>query len=237
MDFVITTFCNLNCKNCWVLIPYYKQPFHYDLEIIKTNLKKLSDCDKVKNIQLIGGETLLHPDINEIIRYISTLNFDIISIYTNCTVIPNNFEEALQVMDTRFILYLTNYPKSTKCEELIKLCDENNTQYEVNTFGNIIGSGEGHEWLKAGNPDVKPFPKNNPDTCGQIMTCMGDKIYRCARIGHLDQIIGLNLDKNEWCYIDEIDERYEELKEVKFTKNCNRCLRGTSMCVNIPKGS
>lgn len=238
MDFVITTYCNLNCKNCWVLIPHYKKPFHYNLDEIKTNLKKISDCKKVRNIQIIGGEILLHPSINEIIKYLTTLDFDIISLYTNCTVIPNNFEESLEVMDSRFTIYLTEYSRSTKKQELIELCEKYNVQYEVNTFGNIIGNNkEGEEWIIAGGPDVKSFPKINPDTCCQIMTCMGDKIFRCARIAHLNNIRDLELADDEYFNINDLDEKYEEFKEIKFTKNCNRCLRGTKLAKNIPKGS
>lgn len=239
MDFVITTFCNLNCKNCCALMPYYKQPFHYNLDEIKTNLQKISDCKKVRNIQLIGGETLLHPSINEIIKYVSNLDFDIISIYTNCTIIPSNFEEALKAMDSRFCMCLTEYEGRSKCfNELVQLCELYDVQYEINSFGNIVGASKGKEWLKTGNPDIKPFPKVTYDTCGQVMTCMGDKIFRCTRIAHLNNVVDIELDEDEYFDIDELtDEKYEQFKEVKFTKNCNRCLRGTSLCINIPKGS
>lgn len=239
MDFVITTFCNLNCKNCCALMPYYRKPFHYPLEEIKKNLKKLSDCEMVRNIQIIGGETLLHPDINEIIKYVSTLDFDIISIYTNCTTIPEGFEEVLKHMDSRFYMCLTEYGEKSKCfNKLVQLCEMYNIQYEINGFGNIVGASKGKEWLKTGNPDIKPFPKISYDTCGQVMTCMGDKIFRCTRIAHLSNIVDLQLDEDEYFDINELtNEKYEQFKEVKFTKNCNRCLRGTSLCTNIPKGS
>lgn len=238
MDFVITTFCNLGCRNCWSLMPYYKAPFHFDLNEIKTNLKKLSDCDKVKNIQLIGGETLLHPDINEIISYISTLNFDIISIYTNGTIIPKDFEIALEKMDSRFSVYITEYGnKSTKVKELQELCDKYNVYNELNTFGNIHGSKPGSEWIKAGSPTFKPLPKIEENTCGQIMSCMGNKVYKCQRFGHLDLLGITELADDEWCYIDDIAENYDRLKERGYTKTCNYCLRGTKLAVNIPKGS
>lgn len=238
MDFVITTFCNLKCKNCCALMPYYKMPFHYSLDEIKTNLKKLSDCSKIENIQIIGGEPLLHPSINEILQYLITLDFDIISIYTNCTIIPKGFEDTLAKLDNRFYMCLTNYEGKSKCfDKLINLCELYNIQYEINGFGNIPGATKGREWLKSGNPNIKPFPKIDLNTCGQIMSCMGNKIYKCQRFGHLEQILGIKLADDEWCYIDEIDEKYEKMKIISFTQTCNRCLRGTSICTNIPKGS
>lgn len=238
MDFVITTYCNLNCKNCCALMSYYKKPFHYKVEDIEINLAKLNKCSKFKNIQLIGGETLLHPDINRIIKYISTLDFNDISIYTNCTVIPNDFEDVLKILDDRFTICLTQYGDKSKCfNQLVELCEKYNVRYEINGFGNIPGVAEGKEWIKSGSPDIKPLPKIDLDTCGQVMSCMGDRIYRCQRFGHIHQILGIELDEDEWCSIDDIEECYDDMKEIKFSKTCNRCLRGTSMAINIPKGS
>lgn len=238
MDFVITTFCNLCCKNCCALMPYYKKPFHYDLDTIKESLNKLSKCSKVRNIQIIGGETLLHPNINEIITFTLGLDFDIISVYTNATVIPENFDDVLKNVDDRFTLCMTDYEgKSTKIKDLVEMCEKYNVNYEICEFGNIVGSGKDKEWIKSGGPTFKPLPKIDLSTCDQVMSCMGDKIYKCQRFGHLNQVIGLELADNEWCHIDEIDERYEELKQRSFTKSCYYCLRGTKQAINIPKGS
>lgn len=236
MDFVITTYCNLNCKNCSSLMPYYKNPFHLDLDEIKINLKKLSDCDKVKNIQIIGGETLLHPDICDILKYLKTLNFDIISIYTNGTVISEDLKETLKELDNRFTLYITRYERSTKVDELVELCKNCNFQCEINTFGNIHNAKEGSEWIKSGSPDLKPLPKIEDDTCDQVMSCIGNKVYKCQRFGHLNQL-GIELQDDEWCYLDDINDNYDKLKQRGFTPTCYRCLRGTKQAINIPKGS
>lgn len=237
MDFVITMCCNLCCKNCSSLMPYYKNPSHLDLNTIKTNLEKLSRSEKIKNIQIIGGETFLHPDITEILLYVSTLNFEIISVYTNGTIVPNGLEDILDKLDDRFTFYITEYERSTKVKELCEMFDKYKTQHEINEFGNIYGSKKGSEWIKSGNPIFKPIPKTNEDTCDQIMSCLGNKVYKCQRFAHLDQIGATKLADNEWCYINDLNERYEQLKQRGFTKSCYYCLRGTNQAVNIPKGS
>jgi len=64
----ITDICNLHCRGC------YRQRLegHKPLEKIKEEilfLKKWRNCD---NISLAGGEPVLHPDIVEIVRFITS---------------------------------------------------------------------------------------------------------------------------------------------------------------------
>lgn len=64
----VTDVCNIKCKGCYRLI---MGEGHKSLDQIKEEilfLKKWRNCD---NITLAGGEPLLHPDITEIIKFIS----------------------------------------------------------------------------------------------------------------------------------------------------------------------
>lgn len=74
----VTNRCNLKCKYCGAasLINEKKEQ--------NTDWKKLIDYIKpfVKNITLLGGEPLLHPDIDKIIEYISLKGMHV-SITTN----------------------------------------------------------------------------------------------------------------------------------------------------------
>ena len=238
MDFVITTYCNLKCQNCCNLMPYYKEPFHYDIGHIKENLKKLSNIDKINNIQILGGEPFLHPDIIEIIDYIYKLNFDFITLYTNGTVIPDGIEKILNKIDDRFCFSITRYKKSTRVDDLILLCKKYGVRCEENEFGNICQNLEGEgEWILSGPPVENRYEKINGDTCGQIMSCMGDKIYKCQRFGHLENLRVCSPKDDEWCHINEIEDKYEKLKECRFTESCKYCLRGTCKARNIERGS
>lgn len=242
MDFTITTFCNLNCKNCCSLMPYYKTPFHINLEQIKESLNIINENSRINTLYLVGGETLLHPAICTILKYITTLDFECINIYTNGTIIPKGFEDTLGSLDDRFTICITNYDDKSICiNKLIEMCKKRNVQYEINEFGNIPGSKGGEEWVKWGSPSLKPIAKMDVNDircrCFQKVCCLGDKVYRCTRIAHLYQIGAIELDDNEWCYINELNDKYEEMCQTGFTKGCYHCFGGTLQAINIPKGS
>lgn len=56
----LTTFCNLNCRNCADLLPYQKN-CHYDYQLLIEDMDKiLSVVDFVHEILLGGGEIFLY---------------------------------------------------------------------------------------------------------------------------------------------------------------------------------
>lgn len=89
---IITEKCTLSCKDCGVMIPYYHQPMHYDKEFILKSIRTLAQCvDAIETINLIGGETLLHPDLGEICQEVAKIdNIYSIIIATNGTIIPDD---------------------------------------------------------------------------------------------------------------------------------------------------
>jgi MoaA/NifB/PqqE/SkfB family radical SAM enzyme len=74
-----TDICNIKCKGCYRLII---GEGHKPVEKIKEEilfLKKWRNCD---NITLAGGEPVLHPDILEIVSFITNLKMKTV-ILTN----------------------------------------------------------------------------------------------------------------------------------------------------------
>ena len=63
----ITDICNLHCRGC------YRQRLegHKPLEKIKEEVRFLKRWRNIDNISLAGGEPVLHPDIVEIVRFIT----------------------------------------------------------------------------------------------------------------------------------------------------------------------
>ncbi len=59
--------CNLNCKACSHFSPLANENF-VDIEKYKKNIIELSGKLRFKNIRLLGGEPLLHPDIVKFIQ-------------------------------------------------------------------------------------------------------------------------------------------------------------------------
>jgi len=73
--------CSLKCKHCYINFdPYKKIKDFLPLDIIKQALIDTENLD-VKMICLTGGEPLLHPDFNTILR--TCLKFKPVTIFTN----------------------------------------------------------------------------------------------------------------------------------------------------------
>jgi MoaA/NifB/PqqE/SkfB family radical SAM enzyme len=87
----VTDICNIKCKGCYRLV---MGEGHKPLEQIKEEilfLRKWRNCD---NISLAGGEPILHPDIREIVSFITSLGMKTV-ILTNGLAIN---EEKLAMM-------------------------------------------------------------------------------------------------------------------------------------------
>ena len=68
-DIMLTEKCTLNCTFCNMYMPHFKQAKHRDLEEIKDDFDKFfSLTDYVSIFHLVGGEPLMYPQVNEVIR-------------------------------------------------------------------------------------------------------------------------------------------------------------------------
>ncbi len=77
-DVHICDHCNLNCKGCSNFCPIAEKRF-VDLDILERDFKRLSELtDRKCELNLMGGEPLLHPDIIKI--------FDIARKYFDCNI-------------------------------------------------------------------------------------------------------------------------------------------------------
>lgn len=73
--------CNLKCKHCYINFePYKKIKDFIPIEQIKQAIKDLESFD-IKMIYLTGGEPLLHPDFNAILRF--CLKHKPVTIFSN----------------------------------------------------------------------------------------------------------------------------------------------------------
>lgn len=100
IEVYITDYCNLKCKDCGVLVPYVKKKKHRDIEVIKKDIETyFSLVDKVSWFNILGGEALLHPYIDELIEYVGETVRDKIqraTILTNGVLVPR--DETLRLL-------------------------------------------------------------------------------------------------------------------------------------------
>jgi hypothetical protein len=91
---IVTTICNLNCRYCLNFTPYNKNMKHRALGELKDEVDVLFSCvDRLANLSVAGGETMLYPYLGELFQYISDKyrdKIDNIGIGTNGTIMPSD---------------------------------------------------------------------------------------------------------------------------------------------------
>ena len=94
-DVNIVEHCNLNCAHCGSFAPLAQEEY-LDVGQFKKDMERLSQLTggEVHHIQILGGEPLLHPNINEFCQ-IARICFPIgiIRIVTNGILIRNMDDE------------------------------------------------------------------------------------------------------------------------------------------------
>lgn len=137
LDIHVAEHCNLNCIGCFHYSPIAPESFVDVNDLFKTlsELKKRG-ADKVfKRIYLLGGEPLLHPEVNKVIEVIRS-NF---SLETNEIVILTN-GILLKKMNKAFWetciklniqIMISCYPINLNYKELAEFCSDNGIKIEM----------------------------------------------------------------------------------------------------------
>ncbi len=99
----ITTCCNLNCRGCFARKVMGKRNQHISIEEYKAVLKKFKERRGVQ-INLIGGEPLLHPKLKEIIQLNKEENIKT-TIYTNGYFIKKYTKKDFEGVKVRVSIY------------------------------------------------------------------------------------------------------------------------------------
>lgn len=214
MDIVITTLCNLKCTKCSNLMPLYNKDnsITYDIESLKTNSIKAIEKFKPPFVNILGGETFLHPNWKELVIYLQ--DYVDTFVYTNATILPND----LSGISDNVTFMIEAYPKSKYTKEIADLCEKYNVKYEVLTA----------PWIDYGDLSYYNLPRNN--CFNACMTLMGDKLFICERAAQAH-----NLGIIESPYID-INTMSGSLGDFKSLEICKHCLIGTREYHEIERG-
>jgi len=163
LEYVATTKCTMNCKNCNTFVPYFTNETHVkaiDFETYKNDLDKLlKSVDYIQLFGFVGGEPLLNKDLAKMLEYAcKQRKIKHVFIATNCTIIPD--EKLLKALKHKKIgVQISNYShvKNIKGGIVAK-------HYEVKDLllKNDIRISNPHEPSNASN--WQTMPKLYPDT-------------------------------------------------------------------------
>lgn len=137
VDVSVTNRCTLNCEGCNMLMPYYCNPKDRKLEDIKKDLDVFFQwVDTVEDLNLLGGEPLLYPDLVEVLQYIQDNYRDkIIDIYMFTNGTCNLSEKLLEVSHRIGVIYdISDYTNGlprleARLEKFQKILSENSIRF------------------------------------------------------------------------------------------------------------
>ncbi len=224
----ITDHCNLNCRSCDHFSPL-SGPTFIDLQKLEKEYRSLKPFYKqyFQRIHLLGGEPLLHPNIEQIIiltrKYFPRLE---IRLYTNgirLLNMPNSFWKVC--FDNSVCMYISKYPININRDEIYRKINK----WRVNLIETTEISYFYHYALDSlGKQDYR----DNYKKCewgGVCLQLRDGKLFPCARIAYIEKVnkafgVDFQYDKNDFIEINKLN-RWNFLQFIlspkKFCCYCN----------------
>ena len=221
LEFVVTDYCNLNCKGCTHYSPVAPRQFEA-LDLLRQEMEHLGrTCGKqVAKAYLIGGETLLYPHLTQAMRSLRE-NFPTqrLYIFTNGLLLGRMSDEFWSLArELDFIIAITIYPVKVDYDRIIALCHEKGVRTEI--YGDRGCSGSFFRFPLSPDKEKNNFKKHMTCFNRGCISVIGGWIYPCSISGcvsHLNKAFGT-------------DFRHEEgdrlkVSEVKSAKEILRLYR------------
>lgn len=216
--FLLTNRCTLRCKECTGRIPY--MPI-YDIqaEQVKRDIDRILELvDEIEVLQLAGGESLLYPNIVEILNYvIEKEKVKTIHFVTNGTIIPR--EEVLEILsNNKIFLYISDYGFTDKLRKLIDVLSINNIRYVV--LDNLKWKSVGPISKRNKSFDQMEWEYWMCDNGKGCKTVLHGKLFACDRCARMYLEEKLNNTEHNYNYeSDMIDLEKDDDTVINAIKN------------------
>lgn len=184
----VTNKCSLNCEKCAAFIPYYNYKEHVSLDkIIEPFARFLGCVDNIAELELMGGEPFLHPQLDKIIEWCDKQEkINAIKIVSNATVMPTErIKKSIEKCKKIQLVFDDYGENSIKKNELIEWALEKGIRYSIQKLST---------WY-----DIEPIKKRNQteSKLKEIFSacvwrnCVGvtnGRLFHCNVMGHLDEL-------------------------------------------------
>lgn len=239
VELPVTQKCNLRCKHCVFMMPYFEKPVDFELDKTLKYMDRLFDSvDAIQIFRILGGEPFLYSNLKEVVQHaIDCPKVRTVEIVTNGTIIPK--QEILETLQNpKLKIQISDYGELSRNRDSIKeLCNQNG----INCI--VRGSDE-KNWFDPGDLHFRGRNRNELRRqfrhCGEICRNLHDgKLYFCPRAAFGTK---LGIPDVESEYVDFTKERSREeirkdiydLNQRKYLVACNYCDEGTEDYVPIP---
>lgn len=126
LEIGIVEYCNLNCKGCSHFSPLAHKSDFIEVEEYETDIKRMSSLVPIiYKIRILGGEPLLHPNLNEIINITRQYYpFTEIHVVTNGLLLTTRKDELDTWANKDIFVDISMYPPTqlvkNEIEELLQ---------------------------------------------------------------------------------------------------------------------
>jgi len=231
LEFVVTDYCNLNCVGCTHYSPLAAKEFE-PLEQLERNMSHLSEVcrGQIRQLYLIGGETLLYPWLKDAMRMLRRYFPDgELSIFTNGLMLPRMDEEFWQLCrELDFVIALTRYPVKFDYDAVERLCRDNRVRHTVFDDRSMADSF----FRFALDPAKKQNGRLSHFKCYNrgCLSVVGDRLYPCSISGcvsHLNKAHGTKFEHcdGDWLNVADITD-VSQIKRLRDRKVpfCDYCV-------------
>jgi MoaA/NifB/PqqE/SkfB family radical SAM enzyme len=230
----LTDHCNLKCSGCDNFSPLAPEVFA-DIAVVDRDLKRISElCDnRVREIQLLGGEPLLHPKIIDFLnitkKYFTRTTVKLISNGVLITRMEDDFWESCR--QNKIEIVVTKYPININHAEIERLVKSKKVKFS------FYGSTEDIEKSMQCMPidlSGKQNPRDSFLRCSAANRCIAldnGKIYTCTTIPYIKYFNSwfgkdLKVSENDYLNIYKV-ERFDEImkflcRPMPFCRYCNQ---------------
>lgn len=233
IEFNLTDFCNLNCKGCTHYSPLASAEYN-DFDILESTMRhigQIKNAEYIKEVFLIGGETLLYPKLIEAMdsarKYFQDAK---ISVFTNGLLLPKMPEEFWEsCRRDKIVIAITRYPVKFDYDKAEKLCRENKVEVEV--FGDR--SLEGSFFRFPLDPEKRQNARISHLRCLSYgcITIENGKIFPCSQaacVGHLNRRLDTEFkwERGDYIPVEELHDAKQLLQlrdtPVPFCSYCRK---------------
>lgn len=131
----VTDNCNLNCKGCLFASNTTKGQQHVPFEELESDAKRMAELFyDVPWIRILGGEPLMHPDINKLLKcYRECFPDSEIDLCTNGLLIPKMGDEFWKcVEENRISIHVSGYkPTYNMLDKIDAILSEHGLPYAI----------------------------------------------------------------------------------------------------------
>lgn len=235
---LVSSVCNLNCRDCLNFNPYIKEHYNPTLEELKLDIDIFFNAvDLIGRFQITGGEPLLSKNLMPVLEHVSRNYSDkIISfeLVTNGTIMPSD-ELCMFLSQNNIYVYLDDYRSAVpEKEERYYAVYGKLKKFKVNFHDNYAD-----KWMRMYIPQREVKHLSEDDKIKKFKKCsapystlQNKKISSCNYNMYADRAGLCKADESDYYDLSDYDKtKQKELVEFRigcvkkgYNEFCEKCL-------------